>query len=70
MKLIIAVFAVALCGCQACRTHPIACAAIGAVVVGSVAATLAHNPGGIAVQSPTRGCGVIGTAEHKKPACP
>lgn len=36
----------ALTGCATCRNHPVACTLAGAIIVGSVAATVAANSGG------------------------
>ena len=33
----------ALSGCATCREHPVACAAVGAVLVGSAVALIAHR---------------------------
>lgn len=44
MKLLIAlIVSIALTGCMTCRDHPLACSIAGAIVVGSVAATVAAN---------------------------
>lgn len=44
MKTLIAlIVSISLTGCMTCREHPLACSIAGAIVVGSVAATVAAN---------------------------
>jgi hypothetical protein len=38
-----AVLLISLSACATCREHPAACAIVGAIVVGSIAATIENN---------------------------
>jgi hypothetical protein len=46
MKTLLAIVAaLAVSGCATCRDHPVACAVVGAVVIGSIAASIDHDGG-------------------------
>ena len=46
LALLAVALSLTLQGCATCREHPAACAIVGAIVVGSVAATIENNRGG------------------------
>jgi hypothetical protein len=43
MKIAIVTLVAVLSGCATCRSHPVACGVAGAVVTGSIAATIIAN---------------------------
>jgi hypothetical protein len=43
MKILILCALLALAGCATCQRHPVMCTVAGAIVVGSIAATLAQH---------------------------
>jgi hypothetical protein len=43
VKTVIVVFALLAAGCASCREHPVMCTVVGAIAIGSIAATIEQN---------------------------